>query len=132
MPKVTVLMPVYNARFYLSKAISSIINQTFKDFEFLIFNDGSTDNSADIIYSYNDRRIRFFNSEQNFGYVYHLNYGIEIAKGEYIARMDADDISFPTRLEKQVAFMDKNPEVGVCGTWFKIYGTNRKIRHPTK
>ena len=123
-------MPVYDSSKFLSQSIESILNQTFSDFELLIFNDGSTDNSADIIYSYNDKRIKFFDNKLNFGHVHHLNYGIETAKGEYIARMDADDISFPTRLEKQVIFMDKNPKVGVCGTWFKVLGTKHIVRHP--
>lgn len=131
MPKVTVLMPVYNAEFYIQEAVDSILKQTFDDFEFLIFNDGSTDSSADIVRSYNDQRITFFDSKQNKGYVYHLNYGIEIAKGEYIARMDADDISHPMRLKKQVDFMDRNPEIGVCGTWFRIIGSNYTVKHPT-
>ena len=130
MPKITVIMPVYNASSYLEEAISSILNQTFDDFEFLIFNDGSTDNSADIVQSYNDKRIKFIDSNLNKGYVYHLNHCIDLAQGEYIARMDADDISLPRRFEKQVAFMDANPNVGVCGTWFKIIGTGAEIRHP--
>lgn len=132
MPKVTVLMPVYNASPYIDSAISSILNQTFDDFEFLIFNDGSTDNSEDKINSYNDKRIQFFDSKTNVGHVHHLNHGIEIAKGEYIARMDADDISLPNRIKKQVDFMDNHPEVGICGTWFKIIDSNSTVKHPTK
>lgn len=130
MPKVTVLMPVYNAADYVKEAIDSILNQTFDDFEFLIFNDGSTDSSADIVKSYKDQRIKFYDYAQNQGIVHHLNYGIEIAKGEYIARMDADDISLPRRFEKQVEFMNTNPNVGVCGTWFKIMDSQNEIRHP--
>ena len=131
MPKVTVLMPVYNAADYVKEAIDSILNQTFDDFEFLIFNDGSTDSSADIVKSYKDQRIKFYDYAQNQGYVHHLNYGIEIAKGEYIARMDADDISLPRRFEKQVEFMDTNPEVGASGTWYKIIGSGNEIKYPT-
>ena len=131
MPKVTVLMPVYNAAAYIKEAIDSILNQTFDDFEFLIFNDGSTDSSADIVQSYNDERIKFYDYHQNQGYVRHLNHGIDIAKGEYIARMDADDISLPRRLEKQVSFMDTNPKVGVCGTWYKTIGSSNEIKNPT-
>jgi len=131
MSKVTVLMPVYNAELYIRKAIDSIINQTFDDFEFLIFNDGSTDSSADIIRSYTDKRIKFCDSHQNQGHVYHLNHGIEIATGEYIARMDADDISLPTRLKEQVNFMDRSPNVGICGTWFKFINSSYIVKHPT-
>lgn len=128
-PKVTVLMPVYNAEKYVGEAIQSILNQTFTDFEFLIINDGSTDSSLDIILSYTDSRIKVFNSNLNYGHVYHLNCGIEIAKGEYIARMDADDISLLNRLEKQVAFMDENPDIGVCGTWYEIIGGQDSVKH---
>lgn len=123
-------MPVYNAADHIKEAIDSILSQTFDDFEFLIFNDGSTDNSGHIVGSYDDPRIQFYDSNQNQGHVYHLNHGIEIAKGEYIARMDADDISLPSRFEKQVSFMDTNPNVGVCGTWFKIIDSGDEIRHP--
>ncbi len=129
-PKVTVLMPVYNGSQFLSQAIESILNQTFDDFEFLIFNDGSTDSSANIIRSYSDKRIKYFDYKKNYGHVYHLNHGIEIAQGKYIARMDADDVSLPKRFIKQVVFMDNNPEVGVCGTWFRILGTRHVVRHP--
>jgi len=109
-------MPVYNAEAYLRAAIESILNQTFTDFEFLIFNDASTDNSLIIINSYSDERIKVFNSTTNLGYIIHLNHGIEIAKGKYIARMDADDVSLPTRFEKQVAFLEQHSNIALVGT----------------
>lgn len=115
-PKVTVIMPVYNSEKYLREAIDSILGQTFTDFEFLIFNDGSIDRSAEIIKSYKDPRIIFFDYKKNSGHTGHLNEGIVAAKGKYIARMDSDDISLPHRLKKQVDFMEKNPDFGVCGT----------------
>lgn len=115
-PKLTVLMPVYNTASFLKEAIESILNQTFGDFEFLIFNDGSSDNSAEIIKGFRDARIIFFDYKENSGYIVHLNKGIKIARGEYIARMDSDEISLPQRLEKQIEFLEKNPEYGVCGT----------------
>jgi glycosyltransferase involved in cell wall biosynthesis len=118
-PKVTVLMPVYNGEKYLREAIESILNQTFIDFEFLIINDGSTDRSVEIIESYSDPRIRLVHNERNMKLIATLNKGLELARGEYIARMDCDDISLPERLAKQVAFMDANPEVGVLGTAFQ-------------
>lgn len=117
-PLVSVIMPVYNSERYLKEAIESILNQTFQDFEFLIFDDGSTDNSKEIIKEYvdkDDRIVPFF-SEINCGYVVHLNKGIELAKGEFIARMDSDDISLPTRFEKQIDFLKKNPHIGVLGS----------------
>jgi len=124
---VSIIMPVYNAEKFLNESIDSILSQTFKEFEFLIFDDGSTDNSLKIINSYNDSRIKVYSSPVNVGYVKYLNKGIEIAKGKYIARMDADDISLPTRLQEQIDFMEKNPEIGVCGTWVREFGQGDKI-----
>jgi len=119
-PVVSILMPVYNAAPFLHAAISSVLNQTFTDFELFIFNDASTDQSEFIIKNFKDQRIRFFTSKDNRGYVYHLNEGIRMARGKYIARMDADDVSEKERLEKQVQFMDDNPEIGVCGAQIMI------------
>jgi glycosyltransferase involved in cell wall biosynthesis len=121
-PKVTVLMPVYNGEKYLSEAIDSILAQSYKNFELLIINDGSTDNCVSIINSYNDPRIRLVHNEKNLKLIATLNKGLELAQGEYIARMDCDDISLPERLAKQVAFMDSNPAIGICGTWVKTFG----------
>jgi glycosyltransferase involved in cell wall biosynthesis len=118
-PRVTVLMPVYNAEQYLKSAIDSILNQTFQDFEFLIIDDGSTDTSQAIISSYTDPRIRSIHEQKNRGIAAALNKGFDLAQGEYIARMDSDDISLPHRLETQVRFMDSHSEVGVSGTWIK-------------
>ncbi|ADV47239.1 glycosyltransferase [Nitratifractor salsuginis] len=101
-PLVTVLMPVYNGEKYLKQAIESILNQTFSDFEFIIVDDGSTDGSAKIVTSYNDPRIRYVRNKKNMGIVYSLNLGTDLARGKYIARMDADDISLPERLERQI------------------------------
>jgi len=120
--KITVLMPVYNGEAYIREAIESILNQTFKDFEFLVIDDGSTDKSADIIKSYKDNRIRFVRNETNLGLIKTLNKGIDMANGEYIARMDDDDISLPKRLGKQRDFMQKNPEIGIVGSWIKLIG----------
>lgn len=122
-PRVTVLMPVYNGESYLREAMDSILNQTFTDFEFLIINDGSTDSSVAIIESYDDARIRLVHNNGNLGLIATLNRGMELAEGEYIARMDCDDISLPLRLAKQVAFMDRHLDVGVCGTWYMSFGS---------
>lgn len=121
-PKITVLMPVYNGEKYLKEAIDSILNQTFTDFEFLIINDGSTDNSEEIIKSYKDPRIKLIKNEENLGIIKTLNKGLDLAKGKYIIRMDADDISLSKRLSTQMRFMDKHPEIGISGTWAKILG----------
>ncbi len=120
--KVTVLMPVYNGEIYLKQAIESILHQTLSDFEFLIINDGSTDASVEIIQSIKDPRIRLVHNKSNLTLVPTLNKGLELARGEYVARMDCDDISLPERLAKQVEFMDRFRDVGVCGTWVKTIG----------
>ncbi|MBC7830312.1 MAG: glycosyltransferase [Chitinophagaceae bacterium] len=117
MPLISVIMPVYNAEKYVSTAIESILTQTFTDFELLIFNDGSTDKSGEIIQQFTDPRIKLFDYETNAGLVTRLNAGIDFATGKYIARMDADDISLPLRFEKQVHFLENNPEIGLCGAW---------------
>jgi glycosyltransferase involved in cell wall biosynthesis len=121
-PKVSVFMPVYNAGSYLNAAIDSILNQSFKDFEFVIVNDGSTDQSESVILSYNDPRIRLVNNPKNLGLIASLNVGLEICNGEYIVRMDQDDISLPDRIALQVSFMDQNPEIGLIGSWFEDFG----------
>lgn len=125
-PNVTVLMPVYNGEKYIREAIDSILNQTFTDFEFLIINDGSTDQSAAIILSCLDSRVRLIQNKANMGLISSLNKGLEVAQGKYIARMDADDISHPQRLEKQVRFLGEHLEVGVCGTWLQIFSNFKK------
>jgi glycosyltransferase involved in cell wall biosynthesis len=109
-PLVTVLMTVYNGAEYLNASVKSIIEQTFKGFEFLIVNDCSTDNSVKIIKSFSDKRIAVFNNERNIGQTKSLNIGLKLAKGEYIARIDADDVAFPMWLEKLVRFIRKHPE----------------------
>jgi glycosyltransferase involved in cell wall biosynthesis len=106
---VTVLMPVYNGQSYLEQAVESILRQTFKEFEFLIIDDGSTDKTPEILHSYSDERIRIIRQE-NQGVAAALRLGIDKAKGQYIARMDADDESLPPRLEIQKRFLDQNPE----------------------
>jgi glycosyltransferase involved in cell wall biosynthesis len=129
-------MPVYNGEKYLRFAIESILAQSFSDFEFLIINDGSTDNSVQIIQSYNDSRIRLVHNEKNLKLISTLNKGINLASGKYIARMDCDDISLPKRLAKQVSFMHANPNVGVLGTGFQLVDgkgkRGRKYRFPAE
>jgi glycosyltransferase involved in cell wall biosynthesis len=126
-PVVTVLMPVYNAEKYLREAIESILSQTLQNIEFLIIDDGSTDSSIEIIKSYNDNRIRFVQNEQNFGITYSLNRGIQLASTELIARMDADDISHPTRLEKQYMYAQKYPEIALISSWIRRINSDGKF-----
>ncbi len=108
---ITVLMPVFNAERWLKQAIESILQQTFTDFEFLIIDDGSTDSSRNIIQSYEDSRINLVLNSDNRGLIYSLNHGLSLAKGKYIARMDADDISLPERLKIQYNFMEAHEKV---------------------
>ena len=116
MPKVSVLMPVYKTNeAYLREAIESILNQTFTDFEFLILDDCPDDDREKVVKSYQDPRIVYAKNERNLGITPSRNKLIEMAKGEYLAVFDHDDVSLPQRLEKQVAYMDEHPEVGVCG-----------------
>lgn len=125
--EVSVLMPVYNGGKFLKKAIESILNQTFTHFEFIIINDGSTDSTEEIILNYNDPRIRYIKNESNLKLIATLNKGIHLSKGTYIVRMDADDISLPTRIEKQLRYMNDHPDVAICGSWFSEVTTNNQI-----
>jgi glycosyltransferase involved in cell wall biosynthesis len=117
-PKVTVLMTVFNGSKYIRDTIDSVLSQTFDDFEFLIIDDCSIDNSVEIIKSYDDIRIRFIKNEKNMGQPSSLNIGLKLAKGEYIARIDQDDVCNPNRLEKQVKSLNSNLEVAVVGSYF--------------
>ena len=118
-PKISVIFSVYNGATYLKEAVESILNQSYFDFEFIIVNDGSTDYTEEILNKYTDSRIIRINNPQNIGLVKSLNLAIEKARGELIARMDADDISTPDRFEKQVAYLKAEPEISVIGTYMK-------------
>lgn len=129
-PIVTVIMPVYNAEKYLKESIESILNQSFKDFELLIINDGSTDLSLDILNKYKliDTRVRIVNNEGNKGLPYTRDRGLELAKGEYIALMDADDISYQNRLENQVNYLKANKDVDIVASNFDFIENGRIIK----
>ncbi|MDH5561869.1 MAG: glycosyltransferase [Deltaproteobacteria bacterium] len=116
---VTVLLPVYNAVDTIKETVESVLCQTFEDYEFIIINDGSNDGTADLLNEFNDRRITIIN-KGNEGLVKTLNLGISAAKGKYIARVDADDICLPERLQEQVEFLERNPDVSVLGTVVKV------------
>jgi glycosyltransferase involved in cell wall biosynthesis len=121
-PSITVLMPVHNAASYVGDAIDSILAQSHADFELLVMNDGSSDESAAIVQARRDPRIRLVSSPTNRGIVNTLNEGLSLASGRYVARMDADDLADPGRLARQWRFMEENPAVGVCGTAFEAFG----------
>lgn len=127
-PKVSVIMSVYNGNAdYFRMAINSILNQTFSDFEFIIINDGSTDPKIEkTIKSYVDKRIKYF-YKPNGGIGDSLNYGLDRSNGEYIARMDADDISLPHRFVMQVKFLDENPDVSLVGAGIKMFGDKERV-----
>ncbi|QWV99039.1 glycosyltransferase family 2 protein [Geomonas nitrogeniifigens] len=132
-PLVSILLPVYNAEPYLAEAIDSLLAQTFTDFELIVVNDGSTDGSAKVIARYADPRIRLLEQE-NRGLSPSLNRAISVSRGRYLARQDADDISYPERLAKQVDFLERHPDCGLLGTWADIYvgsrRTERAHQHP--
>ena len=131
-PTLSVLIPTYNGGRYVFEAIQSILNQTYQDFELLIIDDGSTDNTSKIIQSFNDPRIRWFRNEKNEGLIATLNRGLELAQGQLIARMDSDDLSLPDRFEKQIHYLNEHPDVSVVGGAYETIEENvRIVRHPT-
>lgn len=127
MPKATVLVTAFNSGIFLKDCIDSVLSQSFKDFELLIINDGSTDNTARIIASYTDKRIRHINSNTNKGIAPSLNSALPEIDSDYILRMDADDICIQGRFEKQIHFMENNSEIGICGTWLQYFGNKNHI-----
>jgi glycosyltransferase involved in cell wall biosynthesis len=135
-PVVSVIMSVYNGERHLAEAIESILDQTFRDFEFIIINDGSTDGTADILgrYQRRDERIQVY-PQDNHGLIASLNRGVRLAQGACIARMDADDVSLPERLGKQVGFLDLHPQIGVLGSAVQVTDDNGHVydtwRFPT-
>ena len=125
--RLTVLMPVYNAAPFIREAIDSILNQSFSPFEFLIIDDGSTDETAEIITAYRDPRIRFVRNAKNLGITATLNKGIALSTCELIARMDGDDISHPQRLQKQFVYMKRNPGCALLSTWARVITEDKKF-----
>jgi glycosyltransferase involved in cell wall biosynthesis len=125
-PKVTVLMSVFNEQIYLRTAIESILNQTFSDFEFLIIDDGSKEPIEDLIADYKDSRIRSFRQE-NMGLARSLNKGLQLARGDYIARMDADDVCRSDRLELQIRQIAADPQIDLLGSFFDIVDENERL-----
>lgn len=129
---ISVILPVYNGAKTIKRAVESILNQTYWNYELIIINDGSTDETANILASFHDERIRILH-QKNCGLVESLNRGIRESHGNYIARMDADDAALPERFQKQISFMKKNPSVGAVGTAVKVMygnGIERIRRRP--
>lgn len=135
MKKLSIVLCAYNAEKYLEQAIQSIVNQTYKDFVFYILNDGSTDQTLAIMnaFALKDDRIIIINQIENKGVSFSRNFAISQCQTKYIALMDADDVSLPERIEKQINFLENHPNIAVCGTWFTLFGENinqQLIQHP--
>jgi glycosyltransferase involved in cell wall biosynthesis len=130
MPELSIIMPVYNAQLFLREAIDSILQQTFRDFEFIILNDGSTDKSEEVIRSYTDARIRYVKNERNLGLIKTLNNAIVLCTGRYIARMDSDDIADVSRFEKQLKYLQNDPNASmVCSPIIGITSSGKLRDH---
>ena len=131
-PLVSVIMSVYNAEKFLNSAIESITNQTFTDFEFIIIEDCSTDKTLEILREFKekDNRIKIIQKEKNEGpkgFIKNLNLGLNMAQGKYVARMDSDDISLPERFQKQVIFLENNPEISMVGAQIDFINEKNEI-----
>ncbi|WP_293287023.1 glycosyltransferase family A protein [Oricola sp.] len=118
--RVTVLMPMRNAETFLASAINSILNQSEADFTFLVVDDGSSDASLSIAEELADERVKIVQDGRHLGLGARLNWGLDHAETRFVARMDADDMAAPHRLSRQLAFMEDHPEVGICGSWYRI------------
>jgi glycosyltransferase involved in cell wall biosynthesis len=127
MPKISVIMPIYNAENYVKASIDSILTQTFTDFELILVNDCSTDRSGEVIRAIDDPRIRIIENEKNSGIIISRNKAIDIAQGKYLAIIDSDDIAFPDRLKDQFRFMEEHPECGICGSDYTVIDSNEKL-----
>src|SRR5688572_20190165 len=125
LPELSVVMPVYNGERYLKDSIESVLGQTYRNFELIIINDGSTDKSLDINRKYDDNRIKIISSSKNRGIPYSRNLGLQFAKGKYITWCDCDDICLRRRFEWQIDLLSKNRSIGGCGTWMMRFGSKR-------
>lgn len=125
--KITVGIPFFNAEQFLESSILSVLNQTYDDFELILSNDGSTDHSLSIAKSFNDSRITILSDGRNRGISFRLNEQISIAKGKYFVRMDSDDLMFPTRIEKQISFLESHPDIDVIGSQAIVIDDMNKI-----
>lgn len=140
MPLISVIMPVYNGERFLRQAVDSILNQTFHDFELIIINDGSTDSTEDIILSYTDKRIRYVKNEKNLRLIKTLNKGLGLASGQFVSRMDADDVAHPLLFEKQIEvfYRDKSVDIvnistyELCEDGTKFRKTNKVLNYQSE
>ena len=130
---VTVLMPVHNGQPFIGEAIESVLRQSHRSFQLLIVDDGSTDNTVEVVESFKDGRIRLVRNPVNVNRSNALNQALELSETTYVARMDADDVCLPHRLERQVVFMDDHPEIAISGSWIQTFGGKSSVwRLPTE
>ena len=127
-PHVSVVLPVYDGERYLAEAIRSVLAQTYEDFELIVIDDGSTDHTEEVLSAISDARLRVIRFPEHRGLVEALNCGIRRSHSALIARMDADDVCMPRRLERQVAFLNAHPDVAICGTWARTFGHRDGVR----
>lgn len=123
---VSIILPVYNAENYIKDCLESILTQSYRNLEIIAINDGSSDRSVDIIQSFNDERIRLHNNDGNKGLVFSLNKGLELASGEYVARMDADDIMMPERIQSQLHYLSQHEDIDICGCSCELFNNNER------
>ena len=127
---ISIALPAYNAEPYIKECLDSMLAQTYTDFEIILIDDCSTDGTARVVAEYDDPRIRYFKNEKNLGIVHTLNRAYSLCRGEYIARMDADDICMPQRLQLQVELLESRPELGIVAAWFRTCGeVNYAVHH---
>lgn len=131
-PLVSVIMPVYNCEVYVRKSVTAVLNQRFRNFEFIIIDDGSTDRTREILRTFSDERIRYFENKENCGVVRTLNRGIDLANGKYIMRTDADDVSYPEMIGSLVDYMETDPGCILCGSYVRLLGTRKIISKPSE
>jgi glycosyltransferase involved in cell wall biosynthesis len=130
-PRVSVILPVFNSEAFIKESIDSVLRQTFSNFELIVIDDASTDRTVDVVKTYADPRLVLVEKKTNTGYTFSLNHGLAISAGEYIARMDADDIMADNRIKEQVEFMDTHSELAASGTWYKLTKENRIVSEPS-
>ncbi|OIQ22725.1 glycosyltransferase [Lacinutrix sp. MedPE-SW] len=126
-PLISVVLPVYNVERYIKEALDSVLKQTIQDFEILVIDDCSTDDTIKIVEAYNEDRIKIVRKEENKGLIHSLNLGFGFARGKYIARMDGDDINNLTRFEKQLQVLENQPQIIACGSWVQYFGSHNTI-----
>jgi glycosyltransferase involved in cell wall biosynthesis len=129
-PRISVVMPIYNGKAYLAEALHSLFAQSFSDFEILLIDDGSKDQPEEVVEKFSDPRLKFIKNDQNRGHAFSLNRGLCLATGEFVARMDQDDICQIDRFERQIYFLENNPEIGILGSAVEIFGNGRNIYLP--